>query len=106
VNFSYATGRKKGSGQAVNSLGHTYGTQPESRGDQSRNNALFALITFGEGWHNNHHARPHSATNTVCRWEIDLNGTIITLLEKAGIVSHVIRGDRLEHFSGFSKNEG
>jgi stearoyl-CoA desaturase (delta-9 desaturase) len=50
--------------------------------DDSVNNALLALITFGEGWHNNHHATPGRASFKRKWWEFDLTGSIINLIKK------------------------
>jgi fatty-acid desaturase len=50
--------------------------------DDSVNNALLALITFGEGWHNNHHATPGRASFKRRWWEFDLTGSIINLVKK------------------------
>ena len=46
---------------AVNSVCHAFGSQPFATGDESRNNRLIAVLAFGEGWHNNHHAFPAAA---------------------------------------------
>ncbi|HSB19079.1 MAG TPA: acyl-CoA desaturase, partial [Anaeromyxobacteraceae bacterium] len=56
----------------INSLSHLWGTRPYPTGDRSRNNALLALITFGEGWHNNHHHCPGSARQGFHWWQADL----------------------------------
>jgi len=50
--------------------------------DDSVNNALLALITFGEGWHNNHHATPGRASFKRKWWEFDLTGSVINLIKK------------------------
>src|SRR6185437_7244450 len=55
----------------VNSACHLWGYRNFSTRDQSRNNVLVALLTFGEGWHNNHHARPDAANHGLRRWEVD-----------------------------------
>ena len=57
----------------VNSLNHTFGTRRYATSDTSRNNPLLALLTFGEGWHNNHHHVPASARQGFFWWEIDLS---------------------------------
>lgn len=56
----------------INSLAHVWGTRRYETGEQSRNNALLALITMGEGWHNNHHRFPGAARQGFFWWEIDL----------------------------------
>jgi stearoyl-CoA desaturase (delta-9 desaturase) len=70
----------------INSLGHLWGKRRYSTADQSRNNALLALITFGEGWHNNHHRWPVSARQGFYWWEIDLCYYGLKLLETLGII--------------------
>jgi stearoyl-CoA desaturase (delta-9 desaturase) len=56
----------------INSLCHVWGRRRYDTGDDSRNNALLALITLGEGWHNNHHHYPAAARQGFYWWEIDL----------------------------------
>jgi stearoyl-CoA desaturase (delta-9 desaturase) len=56
----------------INSLAHRYGTRRFNTRDNSRNNALLALLTFGEGWHNNHHHFPGAARQGFRWWEFDL----------------------------------
>lgn len=73
----------------VNSATHLWGTRRFNTRDDSRNNALIALLTFGEGWHNNHHAYPRSAQHGLVWYEIDINWIQIKLLEKLGIVKDV-----------------
>ena len=58
---------------SINSLNHTFGTRRYATTDTSRNNALLAVLTFGEGWHNNHHHYPASARQGFFWWEIDLS---------------------------------
>jgi stearoyl-CoA desaturase (delta-9 desaturase) len=70
----------------INSLAHVWGTRRFETGDQSRNNAFLALITLGEGWHNNHHHHAHSVRQGIYWWEIDLTWYGIKLLEACGIV--------------------
>jgi stearoyl-CoA desaturase (Delta-9 desaturase) len=55
----------------INSLAHVHGTQRYVTGDDSRNNWWLALITLGEGWHNNHHASMASARQGFRAWEVD-----------------------------------
>jgi stearoyl-CoA desaturase (delta-9 desaturase) len=55
----------------INSLAHVIGSRRYETGDGSRNSLLLALLTFGEGWHNNHHFYPGSANQGFFRWEID-----------------------------------
>ncbi len=80
---------------AVNSLGHSVGgRQHFKRGsDQSRNHFWLAIITLGAGWHNNHHAFPYYATTSFKKWQIDISGWIIALLEKSGLIWDVRKPD-------------
>jgi stearoyl-CoA desaturase (delta-9 desaturase) len=57
----------------VNSATHMWGSQRFETGDDSRNNWWVALLTFGEGWHNNHHAHPTAARHGLAWYEIDIN---------------------------------
>jgi len=70
----------------VNSLTHVWGRQRFDSGDQSRNNALTALITLGEGWHNNHHHYQSSARNGFYWWEVDVTYYVLKLLSFFGVV--------------------
>lgn len=71
---------------AVNSLAHTLGSKRFDTGDESRNSLLLALVTLGEGWHNNHHHYQASARQGFYWWEIDISYYLIRLLAAAGIV--------------------
>jgi stearoyl-CoA desaturase (delta-9 desaturase) len=85
----------------INSLCHVWGTRRYVTDDGSRNNALLALITLGEGWHNNHHRYPAAARQGFFWWEIDLTWYGLRLLERLGLiwdlksVPAAIRGSRL-----------
>jgi stearoyl-CoA desaturase (delta-9 desaturase) len=68
----------------VNSLSHLYGRRPFETDDLSTNNWFVALLTFGEGWHNSHHAFPTSARHGLKWYEFDLNWITIRLFEKLG----------------------
>jgi len=70
----------------INSLSHVFGRQRYNTGDQSRNNWLLALITLGEGWHNNHHHFPSSARQGFYWWEIDITYYILKLMAWLGII--------------------
>ena len=59
---------------------------PYDTADQSRNNAFLALLSCGEGWHNNHHFYPISARQGFFAWEIDLTYYLLKLLSLFGIV--------------------
>jgi stearoyl-CoA desaturase (delta-9 desaturase) len=71
---------------SINSLAHVWGTRRFETGDDSRNNFFLALITLGEGWHNNHHQYMWSARQGLRWWEIDLTYYVLKSLSFAGIV--------------------
>jgi stearoyl-CoA desaturase (delta-9 desaturase) len=73
----------------VNSATHMWGTRRFETRDDSRNNGLIAAITWGEGWHNNHHAHPRSARHGLAWYEIDINWITISAMEKLGLVEQV-----------------
>lgn len=70
----------------INSLAHQFGTQPYETGDESRNSLILALLTFGEGWHNNHHKYPGSTRQGFFWWEIDITYYGLKVLEHLGII--------------------
>jgi stearoyl-CoA desaturase (delta-9 desaturase) len=70
----------------INSLAHRFGTRRFATHDDSRNNLWLALLTFGEGWHNNHHFCPGSVRQGFFWWEIDLTYYGLRLLEVLGLV--------------------
>jgi len=70
----------------VNSLAHVWGSRRYATRDQSRNNLLIAILTLGEGWHNNHHHFPGSAKQGFYWWEIDLTYYGLKLLAALGII--------------------
>lgn len=71
---------------AINSLAHTVGSRRYATQDDSRNNWLLALFTFGEGWHNNHHHYPASAKQGFYWWEVDVTYYLLVLLSWFGLV--------------------
>jgi len=71
---------------AVNSFAHTLGKKRFDTGDESRNSLILALITLGEGWHNNHHHYQASARQGFYWWEIDISYYILKALSAMGIV--------------------
>ncbi len=75
----------------VNSATHLWGSRRFETKDQSTNNFLVALVTFGEGWHNNHHAHPVSAQHGLKWYEVDLNWYGIWALKKLGLASNINR---------------
>ena len=62
------------------------GTQRYDTGDDSRNSLLLALITFGEGWHNNHHRYPVAARQGFFWWEVDITYYGLQILEKLRVI--------------------
>ena len=70
----------------INSLAHRFGWRRYATRDGSRNNLWLALLTFGEGWHNNHHHFPGAARQGFYWWEIDLTYCGLRLLEALGII--------------------
>ena len=70
---------------SVNSVCHAYGTRPFDCRDESRNNVVCALLTSGEGWHNNHHAFPSSARLGLRWYQVDTGWWIIRGLEAVGL---------------------
>lgn len=70
----------------INSLAHRWGSRRFATRDDSRNNWLLALLTFGEGWHNNHHHFPGSARQGFTWWEIDLTYYALRFLSWFGLV--------------------
>jgi fatty-acid desaturase len=73
----------------VNSATHLWGSRRFATRDDSRNNWMVAALSFGEGWHNNHHAHPHSARHGLAWYEIDITYLTIRLLEKLGLAKSV-----------------
>lgn len=70
----------------INSLSHVFGNQRYRTGDSSRNNWLLALITLGEGWHNNHHHYPSATRQGFYWWEIDITYYGLKVLSWLGII--------------------
>ena len=70
---------------SINSIAHVWGRRRYDTGDDSRNNALLALLTFGEGWHNNHHHYPNSARQGFFWWEIDLTYLALRTMQALGL---------------------
>ena len=70
----------------VNSLTHVFGVQDYDSKDDSRNSMLIALLTFGEGWHNNHHHYSASARQGFRWWQIDMSYYGLWVMSKLGIV--------------------
>ena len=70
----------------INSLSHVFGSRRYKTTDTSRNNFLLALITCGEGWHNNHHYHQNTANQGWFWWELDLSFYMLRLLSALGLV--------------------
>jgi stearoyl-CoA desaturase (Delta-9 desaturase) len=78
---------------SINSLCHFFGRRRFTTSDHSRNLLWLAIPSFGESWHNNHHAFPTSAYHGLRRWEIDPSALVIRGLEAVGLVWDVVRID-------------
>ena len=70
----------------INSLTHMIGNRRFNTTDHSRNSLVLALVTTGEGWHNNHHRYPVSTRQGFYWWEIDMTFYILKVLEWLGVV--------------------
>src|SRR5262249_20836428 len=70
----------------INSLSHLFGSRRYDTPDESRNNFLLALITLGEGWHNNHHHYQSSVNQGFFWWEIDVSYRVLWCLSCLGLV--------------------
>jgi stearoyl-CoA desaturase (Delta-9 desaturase) len=74
---------------ATNSICHIYGDRPFNSNDRSTNNVWLAIFSWGQSWHNNHHAFPNSAVAGLKWWQIDPGTWVIRLLELLGLVWNV-----------------
>jgi sn-1 stearoyl-lipid 9-desaturase len=74
----------------VNSVTHMWGSRRFKTHDLSTNNLVVALLTWGEGWHNNHHAHPTSARHGLKWYEVDVNWYGIWTLEKLGLAKKIL----------------
>lgn len=75
----------------VNSLAHVWGSRRFETADASRNNLFIAILTLGEGWHNNHHRYPQSERQGFYWWEIDVTHYILNLFSRLGLVWNLNR---------------
>jgi stearoyl-CoA desaturase (delta-9 desaturase) len=73
----------------INSLTHTFGSRRYETTDGSRNNPLLALITLGEGWHNNHHYHQRSVRQGFFWWEVDVTYYVLRAFAAVGLVSEL-----------------
>lgn len=76
---------------SVNSFGHSFGSRAFETTDQSRNNWILAVLVFGDGWHNNHHAFPSMAFHGMRGCQVDPSGYVIRVLAALGLVWNVKR---------------
>jgi stearoyl-CoA desaturase (Delta-9 desaturase) len=76
---------------SINSLCHFFGRRDFKTGDESRNLFWLAPFTFGESWHNNHHAFPTSYRHGLRGWQLDISAGVIWMLEKLGLAWDVVR---------------
>jgi stearoyl-CoA desaturase (delta-9 desaturase) len=74
---------------SINSVCHLWGARPFNSHDHSRNNIIFGIIGFGEGWHNNHHAFPASARHGLMWWQIDTSYMVIRGMEMLGLAKRI-----------------
>ena len=74
---------------SINSIWHFYGKRPFETTDFSTNSWVLSLISFGESWHNNHHAFPTSARHGLGKGQVDISASLITLLAKVGLARGV-----------------
>ena len=70
----------------INSLSHRFGTRRYATADNSRNNFALALLTLGEGWHNNHHQYSNSARQGFRWWEVDITYYLLRVLQLCGLI--------------------
>lgn len=75
----------------INSVCHVWGKSPNMTRDKSGNVWWLGLLTLGEGWHNNHHARPAAAIHGWEWYQIDISGYVIRLLARLGVIRNVVR---------------
>jgi stearoyl-CoA desaturase (delta-9 desaturase) len=66
-------------------VAHVWGSRRFETGDDSRNNSLLALLTFGEGWHNNHHHYPNSTRQGFRWWELDMTFLALWSMQFVGL---------------------
>jgi stearoyl-CoA desaturase (Delta-9 desaturase) len=76
---------------SINSLCHFFGRRAFETGDESRNLFWLAPFTFGESWHNNHHAFPTSYRHGLRTWQVDISAWVIWVLERTGLAWDVVR---------------
>lgn len=82
---------------SVNSATHLWGYRNYATRESSRNNWFVALISNGEGWHNNHHAQPRAAAHGHLWWELDITFITLRIMEKLGLVRELVPPDLSQH---------
>jgi stearoyl-CoA desaturase (delta-9 desaturase) len=90
----------------INSLAHTIGSQRFNTGDDSRNNWFLAILTLGEGWHNNHHFHPGTVRQGFYWWEFDPAYWILRILSMFGIVWDLRPVPAWVYEKSHAKNDG
>jgi stearoyl-CoA desaturase (delta-9 desaturase) len=70
---------------SINSVCHVWGTRPYNSADDSKNNYPIAVLSLGEGWHNNHHAFPTSARHGLRWWQFDASWCVLLLMKRLGL---------------------
>ncbi len=78
---------------SINSVAHRWGSKRFDTHDESRNNFFLAILTLGEGWHNNHHKFPSSARQGIYWWEFDLSYYLLCLMKAMGLIWDVKKHD-------------
>jgi stearoyl-CoA desaturase (delta-9 desaturase) len=73
----------------INSLSHIFGKKRYAISDESKNNFWLSLLTFGEGWHNNHHRYPGTARQGVFWWEIDITYYLLNVLSWIRVIRDI-----------------
>uniref|UniRef100_A0A0A0K8P8 Fatty acid desaturase domain-containing protein n=2 Tax=Cucumis sativus TaxID=3659 RepID=A0A0A0K8P8_CUCSA len=89
----------------INSVCHIWGNQPWNTGDLSKNNWIVAIFTFGEGWHNNHHAFEYSARHGHEWWQIDNGWYIIKFLQVIGLATNVKLPSEKQKMAALNKSK-
>ena len=90
---------------SVNSVAHISGYRYYETGDRSRNHWLIAILTHGEGWHNNHHADQRSCAHGHRWWEYDLTYRTILFLEAIGLATDVVHPRSRQHTAAQLKSQ-
>ena len=88
---------------SVNSIGHMFGTRPFKTTDRGANNFAVALLGWGEGWHNNHHAFPKSAYMGLRWWQVDPGGWLVAFLKMIRQVDHVWHPTKAEKMARLAR---